>query len=117
MFSTPTVLDPQTGALELAGQSLYAPPPLAGRTAGETVKLALRPELFSPDSTGVAGENCLNGIVENVVFLGAVVRIHVRVGSTLVLMDEFNNPNLSVPAIGSTIQLYFQRENCLLLAA
>ena len=112
-----TVLDPQTGAMELAGQTIYAPPPLAGRSAGETVKLALRPELFSPESTAAAGENCLNGIVENVVFLGAVVRIHVRVGSTLVLMDEFNNPNLSVPAIGSTIQLYFRRENCLLLAA
>jgi putative spermidine/putrescine transport system ATP-binding protein len=112
-----TVLDPQTGALELAGQTIYTAPPLTGRAAGATVKLALRPELFSPEPTAVAGENCLNGIVENVVFLGAVVRIHVRVGSTLVLMDEFNNPNLSVPATGSTIQLCFQRENCLLLAA
>ena len=72
---------------------------------------------FRRNRPGRAGENCLNGIVENVVFLGAVVRIHVRVGSSLVLMDEFNNPNLSVPEIGSTIQLYFQRENCLLLVA
>ena len=49
------------------------------------------------------------------VFLGALVRIHVRVGNSLLLMDEFNNPNLAVPEIGSTIQLYFRRENCLML--
>ncbi len=110
-----TVVDPNTGALEVAGQRIYALPPLAGRSAGQTVKLALRPELFSPDSTGLHDENCLTGTVENVIFLGAVVRIHLRVGETLLLMDEFNNPNLSVPALGATIHLYFQRENCLLL--
>jgi putative spermidine/putrescine transport system ATP-binding protein len=111
-----TVLDPKQGALQAAGQTIYAPAPLAGRQAGEAVKLALRPELFSPAPTGTADENCISGTVENVVFLGALVRVHVRIGSTLVLMDEFNNPNLSVPAIGSTIQLYFRRDNCLLLA-
>jgi putative spermidine/putrescine transport system ATP-binding protein len=110
-----TVLEPQTGTLQVAAQTIHAPTPLAGHSAGQTVKLALRPELFSPYPTETEGENCLNGIVENVIFLGAVVRIHVRVGNSLVLMDEFNNPNLSVPEIGSTIQLYFRREACLLL--
>jgi putative spermidine/putrescine transport system ATP-binding protein len=110
------VLDPATGALQVAGQTIHAPQPLDGRSAGQVVKLALRPELFSPEPTGAPGENCLQGTVENVVFLGAVVRIHVRVGAALVLMDEFNNPNLSVPAAGDAIELCFQRENCLLLA-
>jgi putative spermidine/putrescine transport system ATP-binding protein len=111
-----TVLDPATGALQVAGQTIYAPQPLAEHRAGQAVKLALRPELFTPAPTGAAGENCLKGTVENVVFLGAVVRVHVRAGSALVLMDEFNNPNLAVPAIGAAINLCFQRENCLLLA-
>ena len=100
----------------MAGQTIYAPAALNGYSAGQAVKLALRPELFSPDSTETVGENCLNGIVENVVFLGAIVRVHVRVGTSLLLMDEFNNPNLAVPEIGSTIQLYFRRENCLMLS-
>jgi putative spermidine/putrescine transport system ATP-binding protein len=109
------VLEPQQGALQVAGQTIHAPEPLAGKQTGEAVKLALRPELFSPEPTGAPGENCLEGTVENVVFLGALVRMHVRVGSTLVLMDEFNNPNLSVPQIGAGIRLYFRRDNCLLL--
>ena len=111
-----TVHDPQSGALQVAGQTIHAPQPLVGHTAGEAVKLALRPELFAPEPSGAPGENCLAGTVENVVFLGAVVRVHVRVGPSLVLMDEFNNPNLSVPAVGAPIDLCFQRENCLLLA-
>ena len=77
--------------------------------------MALRPELLAPEPTG-ANENCVQAVVENVVFLGAVVRIHLRVGATPLLMDEFNNPNLAVPAIGSALPVYFQRENCLLLA-
>jgi putative spermidine/putrescine transport system ATP-binding protein len=109
------VLDPQSGALQVTGQTIYAPAPLAGQGTGQAVKLALRPELFAPEPGGTPDENCLRGTVENVVFLGAVVRIHVRIGDTLVLMDEFNNPNLSVPAIGAAIQLYFRRDNCLLL--
>jgi putative spermidine/putrescine transport system ATP-binding protein len=111
-----TVLDPAAGALQVAGQTIHAPQPLHGQNASQPVKLALRPELFAPEPSGVAGENCLKGMVENVVFLGAVVRVHVRVGPALVLMDEFNNPNLAVPTIGQPIELYFQRENCLLLA-
>lgn len=112
-----TVRDASSGALEVAGQTIYAPQPISGSSNGQVVKLALRPELFSPEPGGTPGENCLSGTVENVVFLGAVVRVHVRIGSALVLMDEFNNPNLAVPAIGDSIQLCFQRENCLLLAA
>ncbi len=111
-----SVVDPQSGALQVGGQTIHAPAPMVGRSKGEALKLALRPELFSPDAGSAPDENCLQGAVENVVFLGAVVRVHVRVGDTLVLMDEFNNPNLSVPAIGSAIDLYFQRENCLVLA-
>jgi putative spermidine/putrescine transport system ATP-binding protein len=111
-----TVLDPQAGALQVAGQTIHAPAALAGHSVGQMVKLALRPELFSPEPTGAAAENCLTGSVDNVIFLGAVVRVHVRVGNSLLLMDEFNNPNLSVPEIGAIIQLCFQRENCLLLA-
>ena len=111
-----TVVEASSGALQVAGQTIHAPRPLVGHAAGQVVKLALRPELFSPQPSGAAGENCLTGVVENVAFLGAVVRVHVRVGSTLVLMDEFNNPNLAVPALGDEIALCFQRENCLLLA-
>ena len=114
---TATVQEPATGALNLSGQTIYAALPLANRRAGDTVKMALRPELLTPESTGEGDENQLIGVVENVTFLGAVVRLQVRVGDTLLLVDEFNNPHLAVPAIGDTFTLYFRRENGLLLDA
>jgi len=73
--------------------------------------------MIAPESTGEPDENRLTGVVENVAFLGAVVRIHVRVGDSLLLMDEFNNPHLAVPAIGDNLTIYFRRENGLLLDA
>ena len=114
---TATVQEPATGALNLSGQTIYAALPLANRRAGDTVKMALRPELLTPESTGESDENQLIGVVENVTFLGAVVRLQVRVGDTLLLVDEFNNPHLAVPAIGDTFTVYFRRENGLLLDA
>ena len=108
---TATVQEPATGALNLSGQTIYAAQSLANRRAGDTVKMALRPELLAPEPTGEADENKLTGAVENVAFLGAVVRIHVRVGESLLLVDEFNNPHLAVPAIGDAITLSFRREN------
>ncbi len=110
-----TVVDPAAGALALDGQTLYTAQPLAKQQPGATVQIALRPELLAPESTGQGDENQLTGTVENVIFLGAVVRIHLRVGETLVLMDEFNNPHLAVPAIGEQLTAYFLRENCLVL--
>ena len=109
------VADPATGALLVAGQTIHAPSALDPHRSGDTVKVALRPEMLAPESTGRADENRLTGRVENVIFLGALVRLHVRVDNILILMDEFNNPHLSVPEIGAPISLYFQRENCLVL--
>jgi len=109
------VADPAAGALLVDGQSIYAPAALEGRQRGDKVQIALRPELLSPDCTGRDDENQISGIVDNVAFLGAIVRIHVRIGDASLLVDEFNNPHLAVPAIGDRIALYFQRENCLVI--
>jgi putative spermidine/putrescine transport system ATP-binding protein len=110
--------DPATGVLLLAdAKVLVQPELLSGRRAGDAVKVALRPELIHIAATGAADENQLTGVVENVAFLGAVVRIHLRVGNMLVLVDEFNNPHLAVPAVGATLTCYFAREGCIVLAS
>lgn len=109
------VTDPAAGALQVDDQTFFTGKPLAGHTAGETVQIALRPELFNPDSTGRTDENRLTGRVELVAFHGSVVRIHLRLGDALLLVDEFNNPHLAVPEIGSDLTVYFLRENCLVL--
>jgi putative spermidine/putrescine transport system ATP-binding protein len=109
--------DPAAGAVLLPGAKiLVAPALLQGRRSGDAVKVAMRPELIHIESTGAADENQLTGVVENVAFLGAVARIHLRVGEMTVLVDEFNNPHLAVPAVGSTLTCYFAREGCIVLA-
>jgi len=111
-----TVLDAAAGEVRLAGASIAVPlATLGGHRAGDTVKVALRPELLYVHPTGAAVENTLTGVVENVAFLGAVARIHLAVGDTTILVDEFNNPQLSVPAIGSTLTTYFTPESCMVL--
>lgn len=111
------VSDPARGALQLADVTILVQPThLSGRRAGEAVKVAMRPEMIHIESTGAADENVLTGVVENVAFLGAVARIHLRIGEMTVLVDEFNNPHLAVPAVGSTLTCYFAREGCIVLA-
>lgn len=110
--------DPAMGVLLLADAKILVQPELlSGRRTGDAVKVALRPELIHIAATGAADENQLTGVVENVAFLGAVVRIHLRVGNMLVLVDEFNNPHLAVPAVGATLTCYFAREGCIVLAS
>ncbi|HAJ38246.1 MAG TPA: Fe3+/spermidine/putrescine ABC transporter ATP-binding protein [Chloroflexi bacterium] len=111
------VSDPAAGVLQLSAATiLVSPSHLSGRRAGEAVKVAMRPEMIHVKSTGAADENRLTGVVENVAFLGAVARIHLRVGEMTVLVDEFNNPHLAVPAVGSALTCYFAREGCIVLA-
>ncbi len=78
------------------------------------LSLALRPELLSLNGHAPA-ENKLSGWVENIAFLGSIVRIQVRLQEHVLFLDEFNNPHLALPAIGDTVEVSFQREACLVL--
>jgi putative spermidine/putrescine transport system ATP-binding protein len=123
---TAIVADPAAGLLTVQGQPVYAVAPLT-HVAGAEVALALRPELLvlrqenggSGDSAaakkGGPQENQLTGLLENITFLGSIVRMQVRVGDSIVLLDEFNNPHLRLPKQGETVTVAFGREACLVL--
>jgi len=108
------VVDPDAGIVRAAGQRIAAAPGLPGIAAGDRVMLALRPELLTLNrSEGM--DNHLEGEVETIAFLGSIVRIQVRVQDALIALDEFNNPNLDLPAIGDSVAFGFPREACLIL--
>jgi putative spermidine/putrescine transport system ATP-binding protein len=111
------VVDPQTGVLRVNGQEIHTATPIELATVGETISLALRPELLSLEPADAANPpaNRLSGILENVTFLGSIVRMRVKVGEETVLLDTFNNPSLQLPAVGSNVTVYFGREACLVL--
>jgi putative spermidine/putrescine transport system ATP-binding protein len=85
-----------------------------GRQKGDKVTIAIRPERFN----FIAQEkkaNVLDCTIDNITFLGAVVRIQVLVGNNRFYMDTFNNPFLELPTIGAKNQITCSREAVLVL--
>ncbi|MEW6240349.1 MAG: ABC transporter ATP-binding protein [Chloroflexota bacterium] len=104
------VLDPGKGLLNMGGaQFVSSDEGLMNRTKGEKVRISIRPERFSFASE-VKKDNILDCTIENITFLGSVVRIQVKIGNTKFNMDTFNNPFLELPKIGDRDQVTCSKE-------
>ncbi|MGF6840266.1 putative spermidine/putrescine transport system ATP-binding protein [Paraburkholderia youngii] len=108
------VIDPATGRIAVNGQELVTSRPLPPDDAGKERVLALRPEaiLLEPPSND---RNSLSATVEEISFLGSVVRIRARVSSAIVTLDVFNDPNRILPERGQPVALGFSHDNLLVL--
>lgn len=109
------VMDPAAGILRLEGQNIETSQTSDGLQAHDRVMIAIRPERISFASDGKK-PNVIDCTVNNITFLGSIVRIQGMVGSMLFNMDTFNNPFLELPKIGDQIQVTFSREAVLILA-
>ena len=112
-----TVVDAASGRLALAGHEIRTTSAVTG-TPGTAVMIALRPEMISlgAEGAGQDGGNRIPATVDDVAFLGSVVRVTTTVGDDIrVDVDTFNNPNLAVPPAGSQVQLDFPPEAALVL--
>jgi putative spermidine/putrescine transport system ATP-binding protein len=108
------VVDPATHTLQIDGVQLQAAEGLEDKRKGDKVTIAIRPERLN----FIAQEkkaNVMDCKVENITFLGSVVRIQVLVGSNRFYMDTFNNPFLALPNIGDKDQVSCSREAVLVL--
>ena len=108
------VVDPEKHLLQIDGVQLQAAEGLDGNHKGDQVMIAIRPERFNFVSQEKKA-NILDCIIENITFLGSVVRIQVTVGSNRFYMDTFNNPFLALPNIGDKDQVTCSREAVLVL--
>ncbi len=108
------VMDSAGGKLELEGQTIFSAKPLE-RMSGETVAIALRPELIGMNGKSEGEQNQLQVIVEDTMFLGAIVRTRVRLGQSVISFDTFNNPNLALPRREEKIIIRFPRDAVLIL--
>ena len=108
------VVDPDKGLVKMDSILFESAEGTKDRKKGDKVKIAIRPERF-----GFASEqrkaNVVDSTIENITFLGSVVRIQVRIGNTKFNMDTFNNPFLELPKIGSKEQVTCSREAVLVL--
>jgi len=98
------VLDPEKGLLSFAGIQINTTANLTDKVKGDKFMVAIRPERISFASEG-AKENIIDATVENITFLGSVVRIQLLIGDRKFNMDTFNRPSLELPSIGNKIKV------------
>jgi putative spermidine/putrescine transport system ATP-binding protein len=108
------VVDAKAGKLSVEGQEIQIASALEGYSKGDQITIALRPELLSI-KTGSEDGNTLRCTIENITFLGSIVRFSLRLGTKLIDMDSFNNPHLTIPQIGDHIELNCGRDSVLVL--
>jgi putative spermidine/putrescine transport system ATP-binding protein len=108
------VVDPEKGLLNMDGVQLVSAAKMDGLRKGDKVRIAIRPERFSFASDGKKA-NVLDCQIENITFLGSVVRVHILIGKTKFTMDTFNYPSLALPQIGDTNQVTCSKEAVLIL--
>ncbi len=112
--SSAEVVDPARGIISVDDVQFESAVNLNQRKKGDKVRVAIRPERLSFASEQKKA-NVVDATIENVTFLGSVVRIQVKIGKTKFNMDTFNNPFLELPKIGSVEQVTCSREAVLVL--
>ena len=97
------------------GQAVRVSAPAQHKSAGASVAMHLRPEnVLLQDAA--AGYNHLRARVENITFLGSLVRVHLSVGGNPLISDVLNNARLSLPRVGDTLTIAFAPEACSIIA-
>jgi putative spermidine/putrescine transport system ATP-binding protein len=108
-----TVVDASKGQLSFDGQTFSTATPI--RVPNDsTVVAALRPEELHFGRFD--GENQLTGTVETVTFLGAIVRMRLRLGASLVTLDALNERRLTLPEVGQSQTVSFPPHACWVMA-
>jgi putative spermidine/putrescine transport system ATP-binding protein len=108
------VVDPSKAIVSVDGAQFASAEDLKDRKKGEKVRISIRPERLSFASEQKK-DNVVDCTIENITFLGSVVRIQVKIGGTKFNMDTFNNPFLELPKLGAKDQVTCSKEAVLVL--
>ncbi|HRO13171.1 ABC transporter ATP-binding protein [Amaricoccus sp.] len=113
------VTDPATGAVTIDGQPVTLGRPIEA-PAGAEIPLALRPEALALGRAPGA-DAILRGRVEEVSFLGSVVRVRAALegeaGGQRISFDSFNTTAHRPPGVGDTVEISFATVDALLTEA
>ena len=108
------VIDPVARVLRIGDQNIQASQGLDGLRAGERVMIAIRPERLSLASEQIKA-NLMDCTIQNITFLGSIVRIQTQVGEHSFYVDTFNRPSLELPKVGDRVQITCSAEAVLFL--
>jgi putative spermidine/putrescine transport system ATP-binding protein len=102
------------GHVAVDGQPFRLAQPAVG-AIGTEVAIALRPETIAPAHSPNGVLNHVRGLVEDIQYLGPVVRVRVRLTTQSLHYDAFNRPDVLLPKVGEPIDLAFPSEAALAL--
>jgi putative spermidine/putrescine transport system ATP-binding protein len=111
------VLDPKSGRIQVGKSEIVASRRVVNASAGDACAVALRPEaavIENGHDLGV-GRNRLGGTIDEVSFLGSVVRIRVKIDDDTISLDTFNNPSAIPPQRGAPVVVSFTPNDVLVL--
>ena len=107
------VEDAAAGKVRLGGEVLTLPGAVSGAKGAE-LAIALRPEALrlgrEPDY-----ETVLPARIEDVQFMGSVIRLRAKVAGETVVLDTFNRANQPPPVPGSAVEVSLSGKDVILL--
>ena len=109
------VVDPAKRILQVDGVQLQAAEDAQLKQKGDKVTVAIRPERLNFAAVEKKA-NLLDCTIENITFLGSIVRVQVSIGANRLYMDTFNNPFLELPKLGAKDKVSCSREAVLVLS-
>ncbi len=111
---TGTVVDAAAGVVSLEGVAITLPRGRLAEVKGKEVALAIRPESVHLGN-GHGRDVVLPAIIEEVHFLGSVIRVRAKAAGTSVSLDIFNRTDLPPPPEGSSAELSFAAQDLIVL--
>ncbi|MBG1231452.1 ABC transporter ATP-binding protein [Aestuariivirga litoralis] len=109
-----TIVDRKKSKLKVGEQKLNLQPILLSRHVGDTVNIAIRPESMRLGSRSDKDVS-LDGTIEEVQFLGSVLRLRAKIDDTHVSLDTFNDPQMPPPALGQRVAMSFSPNDVIVL--
>lgn len=108
------VANPAQKQVAIDGQLVTIPALPASATSGQDIALTMRPEAVSL-ANGHARDIVLDGTVEDVNFLGSVIRLKVKLGENAIELDTFNDQQMPPPSRDSKVQITLSGSDVLVL--
>jgi putative spermidine/putrescine transport system ATP-binding protein len=111
---TATVEDAEKSIVSLSGVKFKLPSPIAGKKAGEEIAVALRPE-SAHLGQGDGRDVVLPAVIEEVHFLGSVIRLRAKAAGVSISLDSFNRTDMAPPPEGSATEISFAAGDLIVL--
>ncbi len=108
-----TVDDPAAGKVRLGGEVLTLPAALSA-AKGATQSIALRPEALRLGREP-GYETVIPGTIEDVHFMGSIIRLRAAVAGESVVLDTFNRADQPPPVPGTGIEISLSGKDAILL--